>query len=98
MLDGIAGSLSRSPCSKRSTDPCTSPAAMWHSVLPREVPFARPFLDMGAVQALDVAGVEHPAHRAHRFELGAEGVEEALLQHAGVGRGFVGVVREDVPG
>ena len=54
-------------------------------------------LDIGAVQALDVVLVEDGRHGLDRFQIRPNLLELVLLQHLGVGGGFVDVVVEDVP-
>ncbi len=62
-----------------------------------EVPLVLALLDVGAVEPLDVALVEHGRHRLHGLELAAHLFELRVLEHAGhAGRG-VAVFLEDVP-
>ncbi len=54
-------------------------------------------LDVRSVEPLHVAPIEHRRHRRDCLELGADLIEQRLLQHAGGLRRFVRVVLEDVP-
>ena len=67
-----------------------------HDLL-RVVPAAAAGLHPGTCQRLDVALVEDCFHGPDHFELVADPVEIILVEGAGVHRGFVGVVLEDVP-
>ena len=58
---------------------------------------ARAFLTCVAVQALHVLGIEHRWHRLDGLELVLDRGEMAILEHLGLARGLVGVVREEVP-
>ena len=62
-----------------------------------KVKFGVAALDVGAVEVADVFAVEGGAHRADGLEQGLNLVEMALVEDAGLGGGFVGGVREDVP-
>ena len=55
-------------------------------------------LDVGAVDALDVLGVEDRLHRLDCGERLPQLIEQRPVQNAGIGGGFVAVVFENVPG
>ena len=55
-------------------------------------------LHVGAVEALDEILVEHRLHRLDGRERFLELLEQRHIQHAGLDRGFVAVVLENVPG
>ena len=83
---------------ERSTPRSRWKAAISSIELAGELPLA-PLLDVGAVEALDVAGIEHPLHRPDRLQLRARSWSSRLaLEDAGLAGGRVGVVGEDVPG
>ncbi len=52
---------------------------------------------IGAVEPADVIGIEHRLHRLDGFQRLANLFEQRSLQHAGVGRRFVGVIFKNVP-
>ena len=57
-----------------------------------------PFLTFVAVDPRDVLVVEHRGHRLDRAQEIGDRLEIALLEHAGLLRGRVGVVRNRIPG
>ncbi len=63
----------------------------------RKLELVRAGLHVGAVQALDVVLAEDRLHRLDRAQEVLDLVEQLLLEHASVKRGFVGVFLEDVP-
>ena len=54
-------------------------------------------LHVGAVEALDVAAIEHRRHRTNLFELGPHLIEQRRLEHSSSLGRLVRVVFENVP-
>ncbi len=54
-------------------------------------------LDVGAVEVLDVVGIEHRLHWLDLLQLGLDSRQQAGLEHLGVDRCFVYVVFIYVP-
>jgi hypothetical protein len=59
--------------------------------------FARAFLDVRSVQALDVLGIENAGHRPHAVQFVANEIEMFARQHISMNRRFIRVLGEDVP-
>src|SRR6266542_591493 len=57
-----------------------------------------PLLDVGAVQAFDILGIEDRAHGAYRRHLVLDELEVLAAQHLSVRGALVSVVGEQVPG